>query len=67
MKCSVEIKQALNQWYLIIRVDLIDDVCQVNRLLAFDRLQDALDSACILQLHVDNSAELALNQYRKVI
>lgn len=62
---TMEVKATINQsndcWVLCL---LIND--QVIKSYTFDRLIEALDCACLLQIHVSNESDLPLNQYYKV-
>lgn len=55
-----------NQW--VLRIASNTGTCQefVTRY-TFKRLIDALEAACLLQIHVTNAALLPLNQYYKVV
>lgn len=57
---QVTINQSLDTWVLC-----ITSGDQVIRAYTVNRLIDALDMACTLQLHVDNEDELPLRQYYK--
>ncbi len=53
--------QACGTWALIVQSD-----SQLLNYFTTARLIEALELACTLQLHVDNTDELPLNQYYKV-
>lgn len=56
---KVEIKNKCNgTWFLVMSKD-----SRVIKFWSFNRLIQAIDTACTLQLHVDNIDELPLNQY----
>ncbi len=59
MKHFVYIKLIINTWVLTIETD-----DQVIKAYTFSKLIEALDTASLLQLRVDN--ELPINQYYKV-
>lgn len=60
MKTNVNIKQVRFGWTLTITVK-----GQLIKSWTFKKLIEALDTACVLQVHVDNADELPLNQYFK--
>ena len=67
MKTNVVIFQAFGYYWLSIEtVELVTNVHNLNTLIRTRRLIDALDVASKLQVHVDNSADLALKQYKVV-
>lgn len=57
---TVNIRLIVTQWVLV-----IEDVHKVYRAWPCNKLIEALDMACVLQLHVDNETELPLRQYSK--
>lgn len=46
-------------WFLMIKKD-----GQVIRFWSFIKLIEAMETACILKLHIDNMSELPLKQYQ---
>lgn len=54
----VEINQSIGAWLLVVKHNGI-----VVKTWSHKRLIEALDTACRLQLHVDNENELPIRQY----
>lgn len=67
MKTNTVILKAFGQYWLWVESAYsVDSGYQFAKLIGSGRLVDVLELASSLQLHVDNSAELALNQYRRI-